>query len=294
MTMLDLKTDELDQPPSAVAPNRIWASLRSSPLALTAIAIIAVWTFIGLTIDLWAPYDPLAPAGDRLQPPNAQHWFGTDTLGRDIFTRTMYGVRYSLPLALIVMFFTVLIGSVIGMLAGYYGGWIDYILMRLTDITAAFPPLILAMCVVAVLGPGIVNSAIALVAVWWPITARLLRAEVLSVKERDHVMAARVNSASDRRIMLRHIQPLCWAPVLVNATVDIGIVIIAIAGLSFIGLGSTPPTPEWGQMIYEGAGRYFNWWIATGPGLAIVTLALAFNFLGDAFQKALDPRRGEG
>lgn len=265
--------------------------LLGHPGAAISLAVIVLWCVIGLTIELWAPYDPLAPSGDRLQPPGTAHWLGTDALGRDVFTRTMYGVRYSLPVALLVIGVVVLIGSAIGLLAGYFGGWTDYILMRITDITAAFPPLILAMCVVAVLGPGIVNSAIALIAVWWPLTARLLRAEVLSVKESDHVMAARVNSASDLRIMFRHILPLCWAPVLINSTVDVGIIAISLAGLSFIGLGSPPPTPEWGLMIYEGAGRYFNWWIAAGPGLAIASVALAFNFLGDGIQRTLDPRK---
>ncbi len=241
-------------------------------------------------MPLWTPYDPIGLAGRRLQPPSAAHWFGTDALGRDVLTRTLWGARYSLPVAALVLVVGVTIGVLVGAAAGFVGRWVDTVLMRLADVTLAFPPVLLAMAIAASLGPGLIHTAIALIVVWWPIYARLMRAQVLGVRELDHVDAAVVSGVRPARILFKHIMPLCWSPILVNMTMDVGQVILLASGLSFIGLGAQPPTPEWGQMIAEGASNFYSWWIALGPGLAIFLLSLASNFLGDGLRDLLDPR----
>ncbi len=257
---------------------------------LIALAVILGWVIVGATIDLWTPYDPVALAGRRLQPPSASHWLGTDALGRDVLMRTLYGVRFSLPIAVSVLVAAVVIGCLVGAVAGFFGGLLDGALMRLADVTLSFPPMLLAMAIAASLGPGLVNAGLAMVIVWWPIYARLMRAQVLSVRSLEHVDAAVAMGASRPRILLRHVLPLCWTPIQVNATVDVSQIILLVAGLSFIGLGARPPTPEWGQMIAEGATNFYNWWIAAGPGLAILSLSLAFSFIGDGLRDLLDPR----
>lgn len=245
---------------------------------------------VACTVPFWAPYDPIALVGRRLQPPSAAHWCGTDALGRDVFVRTLYGSRYSLPIAALVLAAGVSIGVLVGALAGFLGGIVDNVLMRLADVTLAFPPVLLAMAIAASLGPGLVHTAVALIIVWWPIYARLMRAQVLNVKSLDHVDAAVVAGVGPARILFKHIMPLCWSPILVNMTMDVGQVILLASGLSFIGLGAQPPAPEWGQMIAEGASNFYSWWIATGPGLAICILSLCSNFLGDGVRDLLDPR----
>jgi peptide/nickel transport system permease protein len=257
---------------------------------LIALATILAWVVVGVTIDLWTPYDPVALAGRRLQPPSASHWLGTDALGRDVLVRTLYGVRYSLPVAVGVLVTAVAIGCCLGALAGFFGGLLDGALMRLADVTLSFPAMLLAMAIAASLGPGLFNAGLAMVIVWWPIYARLMRAQVLAVRSLEHVDAAVAMGASRPRILVRHILPLCWTPILVNATVDVSQIVLLVAGLSFIGLGARPPTPEWGQMIAEGATNFYNWWIAAGPGLAILSLSLAFSFIGDGLRDLLDPR----
>jgi peptide/nickel transport system permease protein len=264
-------------------------SWRSAPVILGAVIVVA-FILIAITIPLWTPYDPVALAGRRLQPPSAEHWCGTDALGRDVFIRTLYGARYSLPIAAIVLAAGVSIGTLLGAVAGFVGGLLDSVLMRLADITLSFPPILLAMAIAASLGPGLLHTAIALIIVWWPIYARLMRAQVINVKGLDHVDAAVIAGAMPGRILFRHIIPLCWSPILVNMTMDVGQVILLASGLSFIGLGAQPPTPEWGQMIAEGASSFYSWWIALGPGLAIFLLSLSFNFLGDGMRDLIDPR----
>ncbi|MCL4243170.1 MAG: ABC transporter permease, partial [Dehalococcoidia bacterium] len=184
----------------------------------------------------------------------------------------------------------VIIGCVVGAVAGLFGGWVDSFLMRISDITLAFPPILLAMTVTASLGPGLRNALFAMVVVWWPVYARLLRAQVISVKQQDHVTAATAMGAGRMRLLVRHILPLSMTPVLVNATMDFGQVVLLAASLSFIGLGALPPSPEWGSMISEGSVRFYEWWIAAAPGLAILTVVLGFNFLGDGVRDFLDPR----
>jgi peptide/nickel transport system permease protein len=257
---------------------------------IAGIAIIAFWVIVALTVPLWSPYDPLMIAGRRLQPPSAAHWLGTDALGRDVLVRTLYGARFSLPIAVAVVAIAVAIGSALGAIAGYIGGFVESVVMRLVDVTLAFPPILLAMAVTASLGPGLEHAAIAMVAVTWPVYARLMRAQVLSLRGREHVEAAVASGASRTRVLVRHILPLAWSPTLVNATMDLGQIVLLAASLSFIGLGASPPTPEWGQMISEGAIHFYSWWIAFGPGLAILSMVLGFSFVGDGLRDLFDPR----
>ncbi|RRH76126.1 ABC transporter permease [Falsigemmobacter faecalis] len=254
------------------------------------LVILGFWLLATFAAPLMAPYDPLDLAGRRLQPPSAAHWLGTDALGRDVWSRTLHGAVHSLPLALAVVATAVAIGAGLGALAGYMGGVFSGVIMRLADVTLSFPPMLLAMAVAASLGPGLGNAAIAMVIVWWPVYARLMRAQVLEVREREHVEAARAAGAGRVRVLTRHILPLCWTPVLISATMDLGQVILLAASLSFIGLGATPPTPEWGAMISDGASQFYSWWVALGPGLAILSIVLGFNFIGDGLHDYFDPR----
>ncbi len=256
--------------------------------ALVGIVVLTLWALVALTLPLWTPFDPLAPVAARLQEPSWSHLMGTDALGRDVFTRTLWGARISLPVAAIVIMSSVIVGTIVGAAAGFFGGWIDAVLMRLVDITMAFPPILLAMAITASLGPGIRNALIAMVLVWWPIYARLLRAQVIAVRERDFVESAHAIGASRWLILRRYILPMSYTPVLVNATMDFGQVVLLTASLSFIGLGARPPSPEWGAMITEGATNFYQWWIAAAPGLAILLVVMAFNFVGDALRDGLD------
>lgn len=263
-----------------------WLSL---PMAL-GLLIVGFWLLATVAAPWMAPYDPLEMVARRLQPPSWQHWLGTDALGRDVFSRTLYGARHSLPLAVVVVAMSVTIGATLGAISGFLGGFIGAAIMRLVDVTLSFPPMLLAMAVAASLGPGLENATIAMVIVWWPVYARLMRAQVLEVREREHVEAAVAAGASRPRVLTRHILPLCWTPVLISATMDLGQVILLAASLSFIGLGATPPTPEWGSMISDGAAQFYSWWVALGPGLAILSIVLGFNFIGDGLHDYFDPR----
>ena len=268
---------------------RRWPGFLSVPVTLGVIVLV-FWLFTLLTVQWWAPYGPLENAGPRLQSPSTSHLLGTDVLGRDVFSRVMYGARTSLPIAAAVIASAVLIGCFVGALAGFLGGWVDAVVMRVADVTLAFPAILLAMAVAAALGPGLRNAFIALVIVWWPIYARLLRAQVMSMKHREHVEAAMSIGATRRRILRKHVLPLSFTPVMINATMDFGQVVILTASLSFLGLGALPPSPEWGAMITEGAKNFYQWWIAVAPGLAIVSVVLGANFLGDGLRDAFDIR----
>jgi peptide/nickel transport system permease protein len=261
----------------------------SLPLAVGGI-IIVFWLLATLFAPVMTSYDPLEMVARRLQPPSWEHWLGTDALGRDVFARTLYGARHSIPIAVIVVAIAVSIGSVLGAISGFVGGLLGAAIMRLVDITLSFPPMLLAMAVAASLGPGLENAAVAMVIVWWPIYARLMRAQVLEVREREHVEAAVAAGATPTRVLTKHILPLCWTPVLISATMDLGQVILLAASLSFIGLGAKPPAPEWGSMISDGASQFYSWWVAFGPGVAILTVVLGFNFIGDGLRDYFDPR----
>lgn len=278
---------------SVSLPIRKMAFRRPAWLKLPVMAGLAItlfWVVTALTVDYWPIDDPIRMVARRLQPPGAEHWFGTDALGRDVLSRTLHGARLSLLMSGAVIVAAVAIGTTLGALAGYVGGLLDGVLMRLVDITLSFPPILLAMAVTASLGPGLENAAIAMIIVWWPVYARLMRGQVLAVKGREHVEAAIAGGAGHGRTLVKHVLPLCWSPVLVNATMDFGQVVLLTASLSFIGLGASPPTPEWGSMISEGAIHFYQWWICAGPGMAILTVVLGFNFLGDGLRDYLDPR----
>ena len=265
----------------------IRGALRSWPIAVGG-GVLLLWVVVAVTIPLWSWAGPRETVGERLTSPNGSQLLGTDALGRDVLIRTLYGARDSMPAAAAVIVLTVIIGSILGALAGYSGGVVESVIMRFTDVVLAFPPIFLAMAVAAALGPGLRNTVIALVLVWWPIYARLLRGQVMTIKNREHVEAAVAVGVPRRRILRRHVLPLAITPVMINATMDFGQVLIFTASLSFLGLGATPPSPEWGLTIDDGTRNFYQWWISLGPGLAILSVVLAANFLGDGLRDHFD------
>jgi peptide/nickel transport system permease protein len=260
------------------------------PLAATGVVVVAAWVVIAVFAPLIGPDNPLAQNYGILAAPSSAHWFGTDELGRDVLSRVLSGARITLPLSVLLVVLAMVIGAVIGALAGFFGGWVDNALMRLADLFFAFPGIILAMAVAAALGPQLRNAVIAVVAVSWPSYARLVRSLVLAARNAPYVTAARMLGASGWRVMLTEIRPNISGPVLVLAALDIGNAVLLLSGLSFLGLGAQPPTAEWGAMVAEGTQNFNDWWVGTFPGLAILTVVLAFNFIGDALRDALDPR----
>lgn len=275
-------------------PSRVTARapILREPLNVLAITIIATFAVCALLAPVIAPYDPLAQTlSARLEPPSAEHWLGTDQLGRDIASRLLYGARISLVIGVVVVVLAGVFGTFVGLIAGYAGGLADEALMRLTEVFLAFPPLILAMAIAGALGPSLTNAIIAIAAVTWAVYARLARGQVLSLRRREYVEAARSIGASHARILARHLLPNAIAPLLVQASFDMGAAIIAAAGLSFIGFGAQPPTPEWGVMISEGRNFISTQpWLSLFPGLAILFAVGAFNVLGDGLRDLLDPR----
>jgi peptide/nickel transport system permease protein len=272
------------------------APILANPLNLVALALIALFALCALLAPVFAPYDPLAQElGSRLRPPSAEHWLGTDSLGRDIASRILYGARISLIIGVVVVASAGVVGTAIGLVAGYAGGLVDEALMRLTEVFLAFPALILAMAIAGALGPSLTNAIIAIAAVTWAVYARLVRGQILSLRRREFVEAARAIGASRTRIVLRHLLPNALAPIMIQASFDLGSSIIAAAGLSFIGFGAQPPTPEWGVMISEGR-NYISTqpWLSLFPGLAILLAVGSFNLLGDGLRDAFDPRFSRG
>ena len=252
-------------------------------LSLIVVAIFAPWL---------ATHDPLAQdLSNALQAPGGAHWFGTDEFGRDVYSRLIYGSRITLYIVALVSVTVGPIGLMLGVAAGYYGGVVDTILMRITDIFISFPSLVLALAFVAALGPGLEHVVIAITLTAWPPIARLARAETLSLRQADFVSAVKLQGASSLRILLHHIVPLCLPSVIIRITMNMAGIILTAAGLGFLGLGAQPPDPEWGAMISAGR-RYMMecWWLVTIPGLAILMNSLAFNFLGDGLRDILDPR----
>jgi peptide/nickel transport system permease protein len=260
------------------------------PLAIAGVVIAILWILIAIFAPLIAPHDPLAQNAVPSQSPSWSHFFGTDELGRDVFSRVIYGSRVSLPIALVLVALAAAIGSTVGAIAGYLRGPADGILMRLTDLVFAFPPIILAMVVAAVLGRGLLNAALAIVVVAWPSYARVARGLVLSVGDSEYVQSARLLGASSRKALFRDVLPNVAGPIFVLATLDLANAILLLSGLSFLGLGAQPPKSEWGSMVAEGTQYFQWWWIGTFPGLAIFTVVLAFNFLGDSLRDVFDPR----
>jgi peptide/nickel transport system permease protein len=270
-----------------------WRAFARNRLALMGLAIIAALVLVALLAPWLAPYSPTQGdlAHARLLPPSTTHWFGTDDQGRDLLSRLVFGARLTLYVVTLVALLAAPIGLVVGTVAGYAGGWIDAVLMRITDIFLAFPRLILALAFVAALGPGIENAVIAIAITSWPPYARIARAETLTIRNADYIAAVRLVGASPWRIVARHIMPLCLSSVIVRVTLDMAGIILTAAGLGFLGLGAQPPSPEWGAMIAGGRAYVLDqWWVAAAPGAAIFLVSLAFNLLGDGLRDALDPK----
>ena len=269
-----------------------WLTFRANRLAMLGLAILLLLLFVAAFAPWLAPQNPFAQnLAERLKPPSAAHWLGTDALGRDILSRLIHGSRVTLFIVGTVALIAPVIGLFVGTVAGFAGGWVDQVLMRITDIFLAFPKLILALAFVAALGPGIENAIIAIAITSWPPYARIARAETLTVRNSDYISAVRLMGASPIRIVVRHIMPLCTSSLIVRVTLDMAGIILTAAGLGFLGLGAQPPLPEWGAMI--ASGRRFildQWWVAAMPGIAILIVSLGFNLLGDGLRDALDPR----
>ena len=265
----------------------------ANPLAVFGLAVVVLLAIMAIFAPWVATPDPLSQnLSGALQPPSGEHWFGTDEFGRDIYSRIVFGSRISLYIVLLVSVIVAPIGLLIGMAAGYFGGWTDRILMRITDIFLSFPSLILALAFAAALGPGIENAVIAIALTAWPPIARLARAETMTTRAADYIAAAQVSGASSLRILLAHILPICIPSVVVRTTLNMSGIMLTAAGLGFLGLGAQPPSPEWGAMT--SAGRRFmidSWWVVTMPGTAILLVALAFNLFGDGLRDMLDPRQ---
>jgi len=261
--------------------------------AQAGLAIIACFLLATVLAPLIAPYDPYEQdLSAALAPPSAAHLLGADQYGRDVATRVVYGARTALLAIVVANGLALLLGGAVGLIGGYFGGKIDATLMRLVDVLLAFPYLLLALIIVAALGPSLTNSMVAIGIVYMPQYARVIRGQVLAVRAADYVRAARAVGASPLRIMLRHVLPNSYTPVLVMATVQAGSVVVETAGLSFLGLGAQPPSPDWGALLADGHHYFLTaWWIATFPGLAIFAVVLGFNLVGDALRDEFDPRR---
>jgi peptide/nickel transport system permease protein len=266
---------------------------RRNHLMVVGTSIIAFLLLVAAIAPLLATHDPYEQIlQDRLLLPSTQHYFGTDSLGRDIYSRVVYGSRVTLTIAFLVAVISTPLGLVIGVLAGYFGGALDEILMRLSDVFLAFPKLILAIAFAAALGPGVENAIVAISVANWPSYARLARAETLSVRNNDYIQVIRSMGASNLRIMVGHITPMCLSSIIVRLSLDMGTIILTAAGLGFLGLGAQPPVPEWGLMVSDG--RQFlvdQWWVSTLPGFAILIVVMGFNLMGDGFRDILDPHQ---
>ncbi len=271
-----------------------WLAFRRNPVAVIGLLIIVGLVGIAALAPWITSSDGLEPdLPNRLLAPGSEHWFGTDGLGRDIFDRIIWGSRITLYIVALVSIIVVPIGLLIGTVAGYIGGLTDTILMRLTDIFLAFPRLILAMALVAALGPGLENAVLAIALTTWSPFARIVRAEALTIRNSEFILAAQVQGVSTVGILTRHVTPLCISSVIVRLTLDMAGIILTAAGLGFLGLGAQPPTPEWGAMI--SLGRQFlidQWWVPTVPGIAILVVSLGFNLLGDGLRDVFDPKSG--
>ncbi len=267
-----------------------WPRAWRQPLTVVALVILAFWAVVIVFGPLISPADPLAQSANRLVPPGGDHLMGTDTLGRDVWSRVIAGARVTLPLSMLLVALSMVVGTALGALAGYFGGFVDEAIMRLADLVFAFPSIILAMVVTAALGPGLQNAVVAMLVVSWPQYARVARSLVLGARNSEYVIASRLIGVGVIRSLLRDILPNVLSPILVLAMLDFGNAVLLLSGLSFLGLGTLPPTAEWGAMVSEGVQQFSAWWIATFAGLSILTVVMAFNFIGDTLRDALDPR----
>lgn len=265
----------------------------SSPLTVLGLFIVIVILLAALFAPMIATHSPTeVNLGSKLEAPSAEHFFGTDEVGRDIFSRIIYGTRISLRIGLLVVLIAFPIGTILGAIAGYAGGRIDQVIMRITDVFLSFPGIILAMSIAAALGPSIENVMLALAATWWPWYTRIVRSSVLSIKHSEFIEASRALGANPFRILFKEIIPNSIAPATIQASLDLGFVILSAAGLSFIGLGAQPPSPEWGAMLSNSREILREaWWAATFPGVAILLTVLGFNLLGDGLNDVMDPKQ---
>jgi len=290
-----------DSPTSLLQANlgrgyRVTLALLRNPLAVVG-AIIIIGLIIAAVFAPWiAPYSPIGQnLSQRLLPPSAEHWMGTDELGRDIYSRVIYGSQITLTIVLLVAVIAAPLGLMIGAISGYFGGWVDRVLMGVTDVFLSMPKLILALAFVAALGPGINNAIIAIAITTWPSYARIARAETMTIRNAEFISAVQLQGASPLRIIVRHVLPLCTSSMIIRVTLDMAGIILTAAGLGFLGLGAQPPLPEWGAMISRGRSFILDqWWVATMPGFAIIIVSLGFCFLGDGLRDVLDPKQGEG
>jgi peptide/nickel transport system permease protein len=274
-----------------VPVSRTRRQLRRYGLAWAGSGIVLAWLLVALLAPWVAPYPPDAvDVTNRLAPPSAGHWLGTDILGRDVLSRLIFGARVSLLAGFSVVLLGASIGTAVGILAAWLRGWGEEAIMRVTDLVLCFPPIILALALAAALGIGTTNTIVAMLVVWWPKFARLARSLALVQRSQEYVEAATVLGLPQMRILTRHVLPNTLGPIAVLCTLDLGIAILTFAGLSFLGLGVVPPTPEWGSMVAEGRELVEQWWVATFPGLAILSVVVGFNFLGDGLRDWLDPR----
>jgi peptide/nickel transport system permease protein len=274
--------------PAIISARRRWT--RRYGLSAFGAAVIVLWILLAAFGQMISPYDAnIVDVAARLQPPSWQHWMGTDQLGRDVATRVVLGARVSLAVGFSVVLIGGLFGTLLGAAAAFIRGWTEEGLMRLTDLVFCFPPIILAMALAAALGIGTVNTCIAMLVVWWPKFARLARSLVLTQRSLEYVEAAQAIGFPPTHILLRQIIPNAVGPLIVLTTLDLGNAILVFAGLSFLGLGVVPPTPEWGAMVAEGRELVQQWWVATFPGIAILTVVMGFNFVGDGLRDWLDP-----
>ena len=272
-----------------------WARFRRNRLAMSGLILVAGMFVVSLAAPWLAPYDPnFIDLKQVLMAPSSQHWLGTDILGRDVLSRIIYGAQVSLKVGFVAVGLATLIGLLIGALAGYYGHWVDNILMRLVDLMLCFPVFFLILAVIAVLGPSIWNIMVIIGLTSWMGVARLVRAEFLSLREREFIVAARALGASDSRLIWRHLLPNALTPVMVSATLMIAGAILTESALSFLGLGVQPPTPSWGNILTEGqANIEIAWWLSVFPGLAILVTVMSYNLLGEGIREAIDPRLKE-
>ena len=271
---------------------QIFRRLLQEPTTVAGFVLLVIFALLALGAPIFSPFDPLfqnISAG--LTPPSPEYWLGTDKLGRDLLSRMLYGARISLRVGLLVVVSSGVLGALVGLVSGFVRGWVDEVLMRVTDIFFAFPGLILAMAIAGALGPSLQNALIAVAVVSWPVYARLIRSQVLVLREQEFVLAARSIGVARWKVLFRHLLPNTVAPFLVQASFDMGATILAVAGLSFIGFGAQPPIPEWGVMISEGRSYITTqWWLTAVPAVAILLLVAAFNLVGDGLRDVLDPR----
>ncbi|SHG34520.1 peptide/nickel transport system permease protein [Kaistia soli DSM 19436] len=287
-----MSDSSLSVPELVVLPRRrfLRRSAWTQPLGLVGLALLVAIVLMAVFAPWLSAHGPIEQGAKRFLAPSSEHWFGTDQLGRDVFARVIYGARVSLPYALQLVIMASVIGTIAGAIAGYFGGWIDGVIMRAADLVMAFPDIILAMAVVAALGPGLFNAVLAVVVVSWPIYARVVRSMLLTIRDEPYVQSSRLLGISSARALWVDVRPNVVGPLIVLAALEFGHAVLILAGLSFLGLGAQPPAPEWGSMVSDGSKYFDKWWLSVFPGLAVLLVVLAANFVGDTLRDALDPR----